>query len=139
MELAEKAGALLDEIVPSIKKTSDLVQEISAASQEQSSGVAQINSAVTQLSQTTQQNARFVGRARRDCGRDERPGRAAPADDGVLQDGECFGGSKASLTARKGASAPGASAQAKKAAAASVGNLALKSGGPDESQFSKFE
>ncbi len=57
VELAEKAGALLAEMVPSIKKTSDLVQEISAASQEQSSGVGQINSAVTQLSQTTQQNA----------------------------------------------------------------------------------
>ena len=57
VELAEKAGALLTQMVPSIKKTSDLVQEISAASQEQSSGVGQINSAVTQLSQTTQQNA----------------------------------------------------------------------------------
>jgi len=57
VELAEKAGALLAEMVPSIRKTSDLVQEISAASQEQSTGVAQINSAVTQLSQTTQQNA----------------------------------------------------------------------------------
>jgi methyl-accepting chemotaxis protein len=57
VELAERAGKLLDEIVPSITKTSDLVQEISAASQEQASGVNQINSAVTQLSQTTQQNA----------------------------------------------------------------------------------
>jgi methyl-accepting chemotaxis protein len=57
VELAEKAGALLDEIVPSIKKTSDLVQEISAASQEQSAGVGQINGAVGQLSQTTQENA----------------------------------------------------------------------------------
>ena len=57
VELAEKAGALLAAIVPSIAKTSDLVQEISAASQEQSSGVNQINSAVAQLSQTTQQNA----------------------------------------------------------------------------------
>jgi len=57
VELAERAGHLLDEIVPSIKKTSDLVQEISAASQEQSSGVRQISSAVNQLSQTTQQNA----------------------------------------------------------------------------------
>ena len=55
--LAEKAGALLGTMVPSIKRTSDLVQEIAAASQEQSSGVSQINSAVTQLSQTTQQNA----------------------------------------------------------------------------------
>jgi methyl-accepting chemotaxis protein len=57
VELAEKAGRLLDEIVPSIKKTSDLVQEISAASQEQSTGLGQINTAVTQLSLTTSQNA----------------------------------------------------------------------------------
>ena len=57
VELAEKAGKLLDLIVPSIRKTSDLVQEISAASIEQSSGAGQINSAVSQLSQTTQQNA----------------------------------------------------------------------------------
>jgi methyl-accepting chemotaxis protein len=55
--LAEKAGSLLDSMVPNISKTSGLVQEISAASQEQSSGVAQINTAMTQLSQTTQQNA----------------------------------------------------------------------------------
>jgi len=57
VELAERAGRLLDEIVPNIKKTSDLVQEITAASEEQSSGVGQINGAVGQLSQTTQQNA----------------------------------------------------------------------------------
>ncbi|NJC47184.1 UNVERIFIED_ORG: methyl-accepting chemotaxis protein [Xanthomonas campestris] len=57
VELADRAGRLLDTIVPSIKRTSDLVQEISAASEEQSSGVSQINSAVVQLSQTTQQNA----------------------------------------------------------------------------------
>jgi methyl-accepting chemotaxis protein len=57
VELAERAGKLLDEMVPSIRKTSDLVQEISAASEEQSSGVGQINAAVGQLSQTTQQNA----------------------------------------------------------------------------------
>jgi methyl-accepting chemotaxis protein len=57
VELAERAGKLLDEIVPNIRKTSDLVQEIAAASSEQSSGVGQINSAVVQLSQTTQQNA----------------------------------------------------------------------------------
>jgi methyl-accepting chemotaxis protein len=57
VELAEKAGRLLDQMVPNIKKTSDLVQEITAASEEQSSGVGQINAAVGQLSQTTQQNA----------------------------------------------------------------------------------
>jgi methyl-accepting chemotaxis protein len=57
VELAEKAGALLDQIVPNIKKTSDLVQEITAASVEQSTGVGQINASVGQMSQTTQQNA----------------------------------------------------------------------------------
>ena len=57
VELAETAGRLLDQMVPNIKKTSDLVQEITAASEEQSSGVSQINAAVGQLSETTQQNA----------------------------------------------------------------------------------
>jgi methyl-accepting chemotaxis protein len=55
--LAEKAGALLDTMLPNIKRTSDLVQEITAASEEQSTGAGQINSAMSQLSQTTQQNA----------------------------------------------------------------------------------
>ncbi|WBS01715.1 methyl-accepting chemotaxis protein [Pseudoduganella sp. SL102] len=57
VELAERAGALLDQMVPNIRKTSDLVQEITAASEEQSAGVGQINSAVGQMSQGTQQNA----------------------------------------------------------------------------------
>lgn len=57
VELAERAGTLLNQMVPNIRKTSDLVQEITAASEEQSSGVTQINSAISQLSQTTQQNA----------------------------------------------------------------------------------
>ncbi|MYM28914.1 methyl-accepting chemotaxis protein [Duganella sp. CY15W] len=57
VQLAEKAGQLLGEMVPNIRRTSNLVQEITAASEEQSAGVGQINAAVTQLSQTTQQNA----------------------------------------------------------------------------------
>ncbi|MBY0242673.1 MAG: methyl-accepting chemotaxis protein [Burkholderiaceae bacterium] len=57
VELAQKAGKLLDEMVPTIKHTSDLVQEISAASDEQSTGVGQINVAIGQLSSATQQNA----------------------------------------------------------------------------------
>jgi methyl-accepting chemotaxis protein len=57
VDLAEKAGKLLAKIVPDIQKTSQLVQEITGASTEQSAGVGQINSAVNQLNQTTQQNA----------------------------------------------------------------------------------
>jgi len=55
--LAEKAGILLGAIVPSIQKTADLVQEISAASSEQNSGVGQINGAINQISHSVQQNA----------------------------------------------------------------------------------
>jgi methyl-accepting chemotaxis protein len=55
--LAERAGTLLGTIVPSISKASDLVQEISSASNEQSSGIGQINTAITQLSQLTQENS----------------------------------------------------------------------------------
>ena len=57
VEKAERAGKLLDDIVPAIGKTSELVQEIAAASSEQSSGAGQINTAMTQLNQITQQNA----------------------------------------------------------------------------------
>ena len=55
--LAEGAGALLVEMVPSIRKVSDFVREIAAASHEQSTRVGQISSAVGHLNQATQQNA----------------------------------------------------------------------------------
>ena len=57
VKMAERAGKMLDEMVPSIKNTSDLVQEIAAASEEQSGAVGQINGAMGQLNQATQQNA----------------------------------------------------------------------------------
>ncbi|MYM69109.1 methyl-accepting chemotaxis protein [Pseudoduganella sp. FT55W] len=57
VKLAEQAGEMFDQLAPNIRKTSDLVQEISAASEEQSSGVRQINGAVIQLSESTQVNA----------------------------------------------------------------------------------
>jgi methyl-accepting chemotaxis protein len=57
VQLAVRGGALIGEIVPAIQRTSDLVQEITAASNEQTTGVAQINTAIGQLTQTTQQSA----------------------------------------------------------------------------------
>ncbi|MCQ8104801.1 methyl-accepting chemotaxis protein [Methylomonas sp. SURF-2] len=55
--IAEKAGQLISTVVPNIVKTADLVQEINAASIEQSSGINQINEAMRQLDKATQQNA----------------------------------------------------------------------------------
>ncbi|MCP4685524.1 MAG: hypothetical protein GY867_08740, partial [bacterium] len=57
VEVAEKAGELLTRIVPDIQKTAELVQEISAACNEQNTGADQINKALQQLDQVTQQNA----------------------------------------------------------------------------------
>jgi methyl-accepting chemotaxis protein len=57
VDVAEKAGKLLSQIVPDIQKTSQLVQEITAASNEQNTGANQINSAIQQLNQVVQQNA----------------------------------------------------------------------------------
>jgi len=57
VKVAERAGASLVELVPAIKKTADLVQEVAAASREQSAGVTQINKAMGQVDQATQRNA----------------------------------------------------------------------------------
>lgn len=54
---AEQAGELLKTMVPDIQRTSDLVQEIAAASEEQNTGLAQINVAMSQVSAATQQSA----------------------------------------------------------------------------------
>jgi methyl-accepting chemotaxis protein len=135
VELAEKAGKLLDEIVPSIKKTSDLVQEISAASQEQSSGVGQINSAVTQLSQTTQQNASSSEELAATA--EEMSGQAEQLQQTMAFFKTTNSGTRAKVgtTTRKAGASGGAQ---RKTGAPVAGNLALSSGGPDESQFSKF-
>lgn len=55
--VAEKAGGMLDDLVPNIQKTAELVQEISSASAEQNSGAGQISKAISQLDSVIQQNA----------------------------------------------------------------------------------
>lgn len=62
-KLVESAGTTMEEIVISIKRVSDIVAEISAASQEQSAGIGQISDAITQMDQVTQQNAALVEQA----------------------------------------------------------------------------
>jgi methyl-accepting chemotaxis protein len=58
--LVNQTGQTLEEIVGSVKRVSDIVAEISAASQEQAGGINQINTAITQMSQTTQENTALV-------------------------------------------------------------------------------
>jgi methyl-accepting chemotaxis protein len=58
--LVDQAGATMQEVVSSIRRVTDIMGEISAASVEQSAGVAQVGQAVTQMDQATQQNAALV-------------------------------------------------------------------------------
>jgi len=57
VKIADKAGQMLERMVPDIQKTADLVQEIAAASKEQDAGADQVNKAIQQLDQVIQQNA----------------------------------------------------------------------------------
>ncbi len=57
VRVAERSGQLLKDLVPGIRKTAELVQEVAAASREQSAGVSQINNAMTKVDQVTQRNA----------------------------------------------------------------------------------
>jgi methyl-accepting chemotaxis protein len=57
VKVAERASRSLGELVPAVRKTAELVQEVAAASLEQASGVAQVNKAMTQVDQVIQQNA----------------------------------------------------------------------------------
>ena len=58
--LVDQAGSTMNEVVTSIRRVTDIMGEISAASSEQSQGVAQVGEAVTQMDQATQQNAALV-------------------------------------------------------------------------------
>jgi len=57
VQVAERSGRLIVELVPTIRKTADLVQEVAAASAEQSAGVAQVSKAMGTVDQVTQRNA----------------------------------------------------------------------------------
>ena len=59
-QLVDKAGLTMTEVVTAIRRVTDIMGEISAASQEQTAGIEQINEAVAQMDQATQQNAALV-------------------------------------------------------------------------------
>ncbi|MES2878863.1 MAG: methyl-accepting chemotaxis protein [Pseudomonadota bacterium] len=62
-KLVEQAGSTMDEIVVSVRRVTDIMGEITASSQDQSSGIDQINQAMAQMDQVTQQNAALVEEA----------------------------------------------------------------------------
>lgn len=62
-KLVEDAGHTMDEIITSVKRVTNIMQEITSASQEQGLGIEQVNQAITQMDEVTQQNAALVEQA----------------------------------------------------------------------------
>ncbi|RKF35984.1 methyl-accepting chemotaxis protein [Paraburkholderia fungorum] len=62
-KLVDQAGATMQEIMESVRSVTDIMAEITAASQSQSAGIEQVNQAISQMEQTTQQNAALVEEA----------------------------------------------------------------------------
>jgi methyl-accepting chemotaxis protein len=133
VDLAERAGKLLDEIVPSIKKTADLVQEITAASEEQSSGAAQINNAMNQISQATQQNASASEELAATSEEMSQHAQKLQQLMDFFNTGSSSRGGAAKAHAA-GAAVPRKAAAARKAPV----KPAMEDGGPDFSEFVKF-
>ncbi len=61
--LVEQAGVTMEEVVASVRRVTDIMSEITLASQEQSAGIAQVNNTILEMDQTTQQNAALVEEA----------------------------------------------------------------------------
>lgn len=152
VQIAERAGEMLAKLVPDIQKTSELVQEITAASGEQNSGAEQINRALQQLDQVIQQNA---GAAEELASTSEELSSQAEqlqsaiaffriADSGVPQATRQLkvvkGGGKPAPRAKAAHAKEAApSAHAKHAKAANSGvSLNLDAGGEEETDFVKY-
>ncbi len=131
--LAEQAGTLLNDLLPSIRRTADLVQEIASASSEQNAGLEQINTAVSQLSQTTQMTASASEELSSTS--EEMSAQAIQLQELVAYFDTGDSGSKAG---RKPAQRRPAAAAAPKKAAATI--IRSQSGGDavDESAFTRF-
>jgi methyl-accepting chemotaxis protein len=138
VKVAERSGQQLDELVPSIRKTADLVQEVAAASAEQSSGVAQINKAMAQVDQVTQRNA---SAAEELASTAEEMASQAEALQQLVATFRVAGGESAPArplpAARRPAAAP-APAKGNGHAAAHAGVLALAPAGPVDQDFRRF-
>ncbi len=146
VEVAERAGVIINKLVPDIEKTAELVADISAASVEQNQGADQINSAIQQLDKVIQQNAGASEEMAATA--DEMSGEAQGLQDAIgffnVGDGARGGGVQRRPAARQTA-APVARPPARTAAASaprtnSGQGVALQLGEPDagDSEFERF-
>ncbi|CAG9173709.1 Methyl-accepting chemotaxis protein II [Cupriavidus pinatubonensis] len=96
--LVGEAGATMDQVVAAVRRVADLMGEITAAGEEQSSGIQQVNTAVTQMDQVTQQNAALVEEAAAAAESLQERARDLSAAVAVFQTGQVSGGHLALLS-----------------------------------------
>ncbi|CAB3695055.1 hypothetical protein LMG22037_03190 [Paraburkholderia phenoliruptrix] len=111
--LVGRAGTTMDEIVQAVRRVTDIMGEISAASEEQSGGIEQVNRAVVQMDEVTQQNAALV---------EEAAAAAASLEDQTRQLQEVLSGWKVASHAARGLSAASAPVVPQVKARTSVGS-----------------
>jgi methyl-accepting chemotaxis protein len=141
VDIAQKSGDMLNLVVPNIQKTSDLVQEITASSIEQTSGADQINSAIQNLNNVVQENAATAEEMA--AGAEELNAQAEQLQEAVsffkIDEGDkkTFQKKPAPIAARKPVSAPTRTQSSSKSGGSSVN---IKLGGPDafDNDFMQF-
>ena len=132
-KLVEQAGTTMQEVVQAVKRVTDIMGEITAASTEQSQGIEQVNVAVTQMDEMTQQNAALVEQA------------AAAAESlqdqagSLAQSVSVFKISVGGMISAPRATRPALAGRGPKAAAPARGGRSLpKPGGADEDEWEEF-
>ena len=115
--LVGRAGTTMDEIVQAVRRVTDIMGEISAASEEQSGGIEQVNRAVVQMDEVTQQNAALV---------EEAAAAAASLEDQTRQLQAVVSGWKVASSPARSSAAP-AQPQVKARAAVATSKVAAKS------------
>jgi methyl-accepting chemotaxis protein len=134
-KLVDESGRTLEEIVNSVKKVTDIVAEIAAASREQSSGIEQVNKAVMQMDQGTQQNAALVEEA-------------AAASQAIVEQAQALGamiayynvggGSAATPAVTRNGPRQTSKASGRKPVAAPPAPVAMRKVANDSSEWSEF-
>ncbi|WP_454831183.1 methyl-accepting chemotaxis protein [Pseudoxanthomonas wuyuanensis] len=128
-KLVNQAGATMGEIVASVQRVTDIMAEISAASQEQSAGIEQVNQTITQMDETTQQNAALVEEASAAARAMEEQATELATTVAIFRLGSSAGASAPAATAAVRAAAPAAKPKTPaKPAAAPVEEIALAEG-----------
>ncbi len=121
--LVDESGKTLTEIVASVKKVTDVVAEIAAASQEQSAGIEQVNRAIAQMDEVTQQNAALVEEAAAASRSAEEQGRK------LVEVMQFFGAGSATAAVSEPAAGKARGSAAGRGAAARAVNKAAPAGG----------